>query len=102
MNETRKIYARHDYVGSIQWEERTACEGEDTLYSAFVEDGSRLTVLDRMTGFDWGRDIETGFRDSAGKFWLASCHKDIRTHPELTIAEAIEWVKERANNCVGV
>ena len=102
MNEQRKIHALTDTVGSIQWEEESLCDGEDTLYSARIEDGSRFTVLDRMTGFSFGRDIETGYKNSAKKFWLASGRKDIRDHPELTIYEAVEWVKEHANNCIGV
>lgn len=102
MTEKRKLHALTDTVGSIEWKEESMCDGEDTLHSALIEDGSRLTVLDRMTGFSFGRDVETGYKDSAKKFWLASGRKDIRDHPELTIAEAIEWVKERANNCIGV
>jgi hypothetical protein len=101
MTEQRKLHALTDTVGSIEWKEEPLLDGEDTRYSALIEDGSRLTVLDRMTGFGY-RDIETGYRDSANKFWLASGRKDIRVHPELTISEAVEWVKEHANTCVGV
>ena len=66
-----------------------------------------LTVLDRMTGFTgidgYGqRDIETGYRDPDGKFWLASCLNDVRESGAATMQEAIDWVKERANTCVGI
>lgn len=57
-----------------------------------------LTVLDRMTGFGW-RDIETGYRDPDGKFWLASGNFDIRDSEAKTIGEAINLVKRFANTC---
>ena len=60
-----------------------------------------LTVLDRLTGFSGGiRDIESGFRDSDGSFWLASGGYDVRESNAITIADAIQWVKEKANTCV--
>jgi hypothetical protein len=59
-----------------------------------------ITVLDRMTGFGW-RDIETGFRDPVGNFWLASGGFCIRDFPELTVSEAIAKIKENANTCKG-
>lgn len=59
-----------------------------------------LTVLNRLTGFGW-RDTETGYRSKDGKFWLASGGYDVRDSEVDTIGEAIEWVKERANNCKG-
>ena len=74
-------------------------EDSDKQWALHTNLGS-LTVLDRMTGVGW-RDIETGFRDTEGKFWLASGLKDVRTSGSRTIGEAIEWVKAYANNCVG-
>lgn len=59
-----------------------------------------ITVLDRLTGFGW-RDVETGYRDKDGKFWLASGGYDVRDAGDMTVVEAVEWVKERANACVG-
>jgi len=59
-----------------------------------------LTVLDRMTGFGW-RDIETGYRDMEGKFWLASGGYDVRDSWAITFEEAVNWVKQNANNCKG-
>src|SRR5690554_4431181 len=59
-----------------------------------------LTVLDRMTGFGW-RDTETGYRDPDGKFWLASGGYDVTESGVKTFSEAIQWVKDRANSCVG-
>ena len=61
-----------------------------------------ITVLDRMTGYDGGvRDTESGFRDPDGKFWLASGMCDVRFSGAKTVGEAIEWIKSRANTCVG-
>lgn len=59
-----------------------------------------LTVLNRMTGFGW-RDVETGYRDTNGEFWLASGNQDVTMSGVKTIGEAIKWVKERANTCIG-
>jgi len=60
-----------------------------------------LTVLDRMTGFGHGvRDTETGFRCPEGDFWLASGNIDVRLSGAKTLGEAIQWVKDFANNCV--
>lgn len=36
-----------------------------------------------------------------GKFWLASGNNDVRYSGAETVGEAIEWVKEQANNCRG-
>jgi hypothetical protein len=68
---------------------------------AFHSNLGSLTILDRMTGFGW-RDIETGYRDPQGKFWLASGHCNVLRSGSRTIQEAIDWVKRNANNCVGV
>jgi len=68
---------------------------EDVQYALHTNLGS-LTVLDRMTGFGF-RDIETGFRDPDGKFWLASCNCDVRESGSKTIGDAIAWVKQNAN-----
>ena len=77
---------------------------EDEQFALHTNLGS-LTVLDRLTGFGGEiggvRDIETGYRSPDGKFWLASGGCDVRESGCLTIGEAIEWVKERANNCKG-
>jgi hypothetical protein len=61
---------------------------------------TRITVLDRMTGFGH-RDIETGFRDVDGRFWLASGDFDIRWYPQLNVNEAIYKIKKEANSCRG-
>lgn len=76
-------------------------QGEDDEQYAFHSELGSLTVLDRMTGFGW-RDIETGYRDPKGKFWLASGNYDVRSSGCSTVGAAIEWVKKRANNCIGV
>ena len=72
---------------------------DDSQFAHHGKFGS-ITVLDRMTGFGW-RDIETGFRDPAGKFWLASGGFCIREFPDLTVSEAIAKIKENANTCRG-
>ena len=61
-----------------------------------------ITVLDRQTGYEDGRrDVETGYRDISGKFWLASCGMDVRYSGVSTVGEAIAWIKQNANTCVG-
>ena len=71
----------------------------DALSAHHAEWGS-ITVLDRMTGFGW-RDVETGFKDPDGRFWLASGNFSIRMFPDLTVKEAIAKIKENANTCQG-
>ena len=61
-----------------------------------------LTIMDRLTGYDGGiRDTETGYRDPDGKFWLASGNYDVRDSGAETMLDAINWVKKKANTCVG-
>ena len=60
-----------------------------------------ITVLDRETGYGYGvRDVETGFRDMTGAFWLASGNRDVRYAGCKTMGEAVEWVKQMANTCI--
>lgn len=69
---------------------------------AFHSNLGSITVLDRMTGFGMGmRDIETGYRDMDGKFWLASGGFDVRRKGCETIGDAIACIKRNANNCKG-
>jgi hypothetical protein len=77
---------------------------DDTLFYLNLGGLERITVLDRLTGCGEGdiRDIETGYKDKDGKFWLASGRFDIREFPELTIEEAISKIKSNANNCIGI
>lgn len=72
----------------------------DSQFVFHCELGS-ITVLDRMTGFSFVRDTETGFRDTDGKFWLASGMFDIRDYLPLKFSEAVELIKANANNCKG-
>lgn len=67
---------------------------------AFHTNLGSVTVLNRMTGFGY-RDIETGFRDIDGSFWLASDNCDVRESGCKTVGEAIEWIRINANTCVG-
>ena len=71
---------------------------KDVQFALHTNLGS-LTVVDRLTGFGW-RDIETGYRDKSGNFWLASGNYDVRDSGATTLEDAIEWVKQRANTCV--
>lgn len=88
-------------VTELQWS-KDKHYAEDSLYTAMLPDGGRLTVLDRLTGYGGGiRDVETGYRDADGKFWLASGGNDIREVGWLSVDQAVEWVKTRANTCVG-
>jgi hypothetical protein len=70
---------------------------EDEHFALHTNIGS-LTVIDRMTGFGW-RDIESGYRDVDGNFWLASGNYDVRSCGLNTIIDAINWVKQNANTC---
>jgi hypothetical protein len=89
-------------VKDIEWSETTFADLEDTLYAVNLPDVGRITVLNRLTGYS-GRifDTETGYRTESDKFWLASGMFDIRSYPDLTIAEAVALIKERANTCIG-
>jgi len=87
-------------IKELNWTQELMCAGEDTLHRVHIPEVGRFTVLDRMTGFGF-RDVETGFKNTEGKFWLASGQKDIRDYPDFSIDEAIEWVKRYANNCIG-
>lgn len=88
-----------DLVVDAPWVEARFCD-DDVIWTVFVKGVGRLTVVDRMTGYGY-RDVETGYCDLEGKFWLASGNQDVREHPDLTALEAISWVKEHANNCKG-
>ena len=87
----------------LTWEKPDIfCGGEDTLHMLKLGAVEKITVLDRLTGFGYGvRDIESGYKNSEGKFWLASGNFDIRNFTKITVAEAISKIKENANNCVG-
>ena len=100
-NQTMPAEVRpNDLLGDLRWTEESHCDGEETLFTVQLGGLGRITVLDRMTGFSWGRDIESGYKDNDGKFWLASGHCDVRESAGITVAEAIEWIKARANTCV--
>jgi hypothetical protein len=78
-----------------------AMEMSENIQFALHTNLGSITVLDRMTGYEY-RDIETGFRDVDGKFWLASGNLDVRKSGVKTIGEAIEWIKKNANTCKGI
>lgn len=86
---------------SLDWRSEPMCDGEDTIFTAYIDGVGRITVLDRMTGFGY-RDIESGFKDLEGKFWLASGGFDIRSHADhgITVSQAIEAIKTHANTCI--
>ena len=87
-------------ISDLKWKEETRDNSEDKIYFATTEYGV-ISVLNRMTGWaNGGRDTETGFRDMDGKFCLASGMFDIRDFGEETIEDAIELIKNKANNCI--
>ena len=90
---SKELFENVDMGWSMGW------PVDDTQIALHTNLGS-LTVLDRLTGFGW-RDVETGYRDPNGGFWLASGNQDVTRSDVKTIGEAIEWVKERANTCIG-
>lgn len=81
-------------------DENAVSDYERNYQSALHTNLGSLTVLNRRTGFGW-RDTETGYRDEEGRFWLASGDYDVRLSGSETLGEAIQWVKNRANNCRG-
>ena len=86
-------------VKDLDFKKEIKMDGEDIYYFVYTDFG-RISVLDRLTGFGW-RDIETGFKDLDGEFWLASGNFDIRRNSEMEIPEPIELIKKSANNCIG-
>lgn len=74
---------------------------EDDVQFALHTNLGSITVLDRMTGFGF-RDVETGFRDTDGKFWLASGNFDVRYMECSTFEDAMHCIKQNANNCIGI
>lgn len=76
-------------------------EYEAEYQFAFHSNLGSITVLNRRTGFGY-RDVETGYRDPDGVFWLASGGRDVRLAGCETVGAAIAWVKKNANACVGV
>ena len=88
-------------IKDIEWDIDIYCKVDNTLYT-YNFNGQRITVLDRLTGYGYNvRDIETGYRDECGNFWLASGGFDIRDYPELSREEAILKIKQNANTCIG-
>ncbi len=81
------------------WTGISYCDGVDTLYTTYLDDGGRITVLDRMTGYG-DRDIESGYKDINSKFWLASGNCDVRLNDNFTVGDAVEWIKKNANTCI--
>ena len=73
---------------------------EDSQLACHTSYLGSITVLDRMTGFGY-RDVETGYRDLHGEFWLASGNFNILQQNCNTFGEAVELIKSNANNCVG-
>ena len=87
-------------LDKLLFTERVTDDG-DTCWALHLDIGS-ITVLNRMTGFSFGRDTETGFRDPYGKFWLVSGNYDIRSFDgDITVREAISMIKDNSNTCRG-
>ena len=86
---------------NLQFKQDCTYPDGDTLWYCYIENIGRITILDRMTGFGY-RDIETGFKDTEGKFWLASGLRDVRLLPDDTpVAQCVTWIKDNANTCIG-
>lgn len=85
-------------IKDLEFDKSIPVEG-NILYTADITTG-RITVLDRLTGFGDGdiRDIESGFTDRIGGFWLVSGGFDIRTHKDLSVEDAVSLIKESANH----
>jgi hypothetical protein len=74
----------------------------DTQKACHTAGLGSITILDRLTGYGHNvRDVETGYRDEHGEFWLASGDFNILEQGCKTFGEAIALIKSNANNCVG-
>lgn len=77
-------------------------ETNDTQKACHTSGLGSITILDRLTGFgEYIRDVETGYRDKHGEFWLASGNFNILEEGCKTFGEAIALIKKNANNCIG-
>lgn len=73
----------------------------DSSYALHTNLGS-LTVVNRKTGFIGSpRDTESGYRDIDGKFWLATGNVDVMESGCKTVGDAIKFVKDNSNTCIG-
>ena len=89
-------------VKNLEWSVTKNKETGNTLNTVYLPDGSRITVLDRKTGWGGGMmDTETGLLEKNGRWWLASGMFDIRDYPDYTIEEAVNMIKKMANTCMG-
>ena len=88
-----------EIISAEHFEERPiVSDTNDRCWWVQLTNGSQLTVLDRMTGYGDGlRDVETGYRNKAGAFWLASGGFDVREYENCTYAEVIKMLKRRAH-----
>ena len=75
----------------------------DTQKAFHSKEFGSMTIVDRMTGYGNGiRDVETGYKDLHGEFWLASGDFNILEAAKgKTIDEAISLIKKHANNLIG-
>jgi len=80
-------------------EEHSHSYGKNIQFFSKTKWGT-ISILDRVTGYGY-RDIESGYTDPDGYFWLASGKFDIRSYPDLTIHDAIQKIKDNANICIG-
>jgi hypothetical protein len=89
-----------EMLKDVEWEVTVFRDGENRLFTTRLTDCGRITVLDRLTGYGYEeRDVESGYRDKDGNFWLASGDCDVRTMDNFTIQQAIDWIKANANTC---
>lgn len=88
-------------VCDLNFTEKQYPESETISYHSIIDGIGTISILDRMTGFSfYGRDIETGFKDINGTFWLASFQRfDIRDYPDMNVIKAIHEIKKRSNTC---
>ena len=75
-------------------------QGEEQSQYALHTNMGSITILHRLTGLGW-YDTESGYRDTEGEFWLASGQYDVRYAGLTTMQEHIDWIKDRANTCIG-
>ena len=78
---------------------RSDTSTEDNILDyTYLENGDRITVVDRMTGYQGGiRDTESAYTEKDGDFFLATGNFDVRIEcADMTTEEAKAEIKSRS------
>jgi hypothetical protein len=87
-------------MDEFEFSAKPAGNGDTCHY--LITDAGTFTVLERQeTGhYPYTGDVETGYRDNDGFFWLASGGVDVRTGCR-TFGDAVKMVEQLANVVAG-